>query len=68
MNTIEEILTKKRDEICSTCANRKSKENLCNITINSRNEAQCINYKCMTKKCHGCKDENKCFEKERKLC
>ena len=65
MNTIEEMLTKKRNEICSTCANRKSKENLCNITINSRNEAQCINYEqCMKNKCKTCKNSEKCNDKD----
>ena len=64
MNTIEEILKKKEKEICHTCTNKKNKRDLCHMTINLKNEAQCVNYeKCMKNRCHGCKDENKCFNK-----
>ena len=65
MNTIEEILKNKQKEICHTCANRKSKENVCNITLNLRNEAQCINYeRCMKNKCKTCKNSEKCNDKD----
>lgn len=63
MNTIEEIIKKKEKEICHTCANKKT--DLCHMTINVKNEAQCVNYeKCMKNQCHGCKDEKKCFSQE----
>ena len=63
MNTIEEIIKNKEKEICHTCANKKT--DLCHMTINVKKQAQCINYKCMTRQCHGCKRESKCFEKEK---
>lgn len=63
MNTIEEIIKNKEKEICHTCANKKT--DLCHMTINLKNEAQCVHYKCMTRQCHGCKRESKCFEKEK---
>lgn len=78
MNTIEEILkskkrtlsaetifdTYKRD-LCSRCANRKNDRDLCKITVTRDRKARCYSYeKCMKKKCHGCDDESKCFEKE----
>lgn len=62
MNTIEEILKKKEQEQCKTCANKKNKLDLCHMTINLKNEAQCVNYKCMTRKCHGCRNEKVCFD------
>lgn len=60
-NTIEEILKKKEQEQCKTCANKKNKLDLCHMTINLKNEAQCVNYeRCMKNKCKTCKDNEKC--------
>ena len=59
MNTIEEIL--KNKEQCKTCVNKKNKLDLCHMTINLKNEAQCVNYeRCMKNKCKTCKNSEKC--------
>ena len=61
MNTIEEILKKKEQEQCKKCVNKKNKIDLCHMTINLKNEAQCINYeRCMKNKCKTCKNNTKC--------
>lgn len=61
MNTIEEILKKKEKEQCKTCANKKNKLDLCHMTINLKNEAQCVNYeRCMKNKCKTCKKCEEC--------
>ena len=60
-NTIEEILKKKEQEQCKTCANKKNKLDLCHMTINLKNEAQCVNYeRCMKNKCKMCRNNEKC--------
>lgn len=78
MNKISEIIANKKRktiteesiyetyarEICSRCNNRDNNKDLCRITVTKDREARCINYKCLTKKCHGCDDEVKCFKKE----
>lgn len=79
MNTIEEIIKNKKRKtlteesiyetyarvICKDCSNRGNKKDLCRITVTQDRKARCYSYeKCMKKKCHGCNDENKCFEKE----
>ena len=80
MNTIEEILknkkrktlteesiydTYKRD-LCSRCVNRNNDKDLCRITVTLDRKARCTSYeKCMQNKCKTCKDESKCFEKEK---
>ena len=78
MNTIEEILKSKKQRtlsaetifdtykrvLCKDCSNRNSKEDLCHITVTLDRKARCYSYeKCMKKKCHGCNDESKCFNK-----
>ena len=74
MNTIEEILKVKRRnkteetiyetykrELCTQCKNRNNKVDLCDIRVNIKNEAQCVNYeRCMKNKCKTCKDNEKC--------
>ena len=56
MNTIEEILKKKRKE-CKNCKNRFNALDLCKITVTENNKAQCINFeRCMQNKCKTCKD------------
>ena len=77
MNKIHEILEVKRRnkteetiyetyarELCSQCRNKYNNKDLCRITVTRDRKARCINYKCLTKKCHGCDDEVKCFKKE----
>ena len=73
MNTIEEILKVKRRnkteetiyetykrELCTQCKNRNNKVDLCNIRVNIKNEAQCVNYeRCMKNKCKMCKNNEK---------
>ena len=80
MNTIEEIIKSKRRktiteetlyetykrDLCNRCANKKNTKELCRITITRDLKAKCDSYeKCMKKQCHGCDDENECFEKEK---
>ena len=74
MNTIEEILKVKRRNkteetiyetyrrtLCAECKNRKNDKDLCNIRVNIKNEAQCVNYEhCMKNKCKTCKNNEKC--------
>ena len=61
MNTIEEIINKKRQELCVTCKNRNNDKDLCDIRVNSKNEANCLNYEhCMKNKCKTCKNNEKC--------
>lgn len=63
MNTIEEILIKKKNE-CKNCKNRLNILDLCKITVTKDNKARCVNFaKCMQNKCKTCKSNNKC-EKE----
>lgn len=63
MNTIEEILIKKKNE-CKNCKNRFNILDLCKITVTKDNKARCVNFaKCMQNKCKTCKSKNKC-EKE----
>ena len=78
MNTIEEIIKNKKRKtiteetiydtykrlICKECSNRGNKKDLCRITVTRDRKARCYSYeKCMKKKCHGCDDESKCFNK-----
>ena len=69
MNTIEEIINKKNDniyetyvkEICSECANRRNTKDLCNIVITIEKKARCINYeKCMKNQCKTCNENLNC--------
>ena len=69
MNTIEEIINKKNDniyetyekEICSECANRSNTKDLCNIVVTIEKKARCINYeKCMKNQCKTCKENLNC--------
>lgn len=63
MNTIEEILIKKKNK-CKNCKNRFNILDLCKITVTKDNKARCVNFaKCMQNKCKTCKSNNKC-EKE----
>ncbi len=79
MNTIEEIIKNKNRKtlteesiydtykrvLCKECKNRRNNKDLCKITVTRDLKARCYSYeKCMKKKCHGCDDESKCFEKE----
>lgn len=73
-NTIEEILKVKRRnkteekiyetykrELCTQCKNKDNDKDLCDIRVNIKNEAQCVNYeRCMKNKCKTCKDNEKC--------
>ena len=73
-NTIEEILKVKtrnkteetiyetyKRELCTRCKNKNNDKDLCNIRVNIKNEAQCVNYeRCMKNKCKTCKDNTKC--------
>lgn len=60
MNTIEEILLKKKNE-CKNCKNRFNILDLCKITVTKDNKARCVNYaQCMKNKCKTCKSKNKC--------
>ena len=64
MNTIEEILKRKRKE-CKSCKNRFNILDLCKITVTKDNKAQCINFeRCMQNKCKTCKSRKEC-EKEK---
>ena len=64
MNTIEEILKKKRQE-CKNCRNRFNILDLCKITVTKENEAQCINFeKCMKNQCKTCVNKNICDKEE----
>ena len=55
MNTIEEILKKKREE-CKNCKNRFNILDLCKITVTGDNKAKCLDFeKCMKNKCKTCK-------------
>lgn len=57
MNTIEEILKKKREE----CKNCKNRFNLCKITVTKDNKAKCLDFeKCMKNKCKTCKKRERC--------
>lgn len=74
MNTIEEILKVKtrnkteeeiyetyKKENCTQCKNKNNNKDLCNIRVNIKNEAQCVNYEhCMKNKCKTCKNNEKC--------
>ena len=73
-NTIGEILKKKNESIhetykrvlCSECKNRDNDKDLCEIRVTIDRKAMCVNYeKCMKNKCKTCKDESKCFEKDK---
>ena len=60
MNTIEEILIKKKNE-CKNCKNRFNILDLCKATVTKDNKARCVNFaKCMQNKCKTCKSKNKC--------
>ena len=73
-NTIEEILKVKtrnkteetiyetyKRELCTRCKNKNNDKDLCNIRVNIKNEAQCVNYeRCMKNKCKICKNNTKC--------
>ena len=60
MNTIEEILSKKKNE-CKNCKNRFNILDLCKATVTKDNKARCVNFaKCMQNKCKTCKSKNKC--------
>ena len=60
MNTIEEILKKKRKE-CKNCGNRFNILDLCKITVTRDNKAKCFSYKrCMQNKCKTCKNRVNC--------
>lgn len=73
-NTIEEILKVKRRnkteetiyetykrELCTRCKNRNNKVDLCDIRVNIKNEAQCVNYeRCMKNKCKTCRKNEEC--------
>lgn len=60
MNTIEEILIKKKNE-CKSYKNRFNILDLCKITVTKDNKARCVNYaQCMKNKCKTCKCKNKC--------
>lgn len=78
MNTIEEIIKNKKRKtiteesiydtykrvLCKECKNRNNDRDLCKITVTLDRKARCYSYeKCMQKKCHGCNDESKCFNK-----
>ena len=74
MNTIEEILEVKRRnkteetiyetykrELCTQCKNKHNDKDLCNIRVNIKNEAQCVNYeRCMKNKCKTCRKNEEC--------
>lgn len=69
MNTIEEIINTKNDniyetyvkEICSECANRSNTKDLCNIVVTIEKKARCINYeKCMKNQCKTCNENLNC--------
>ena len=77
MNTIEEIIKKKKRktlteetiyqtykrDLCSRCANRNNKKDLCHITVTLDRKARCYSYeKCMQNNCKTCKDNIKCKE------
>ena len=54
MNTIEEILIKKKNE-CKNCKNRFNILDLCKITVTKDNKAKRINFEqCMKNKCKTC--------------
>lgn len=73
-NTIEEILKVKRRnkteetiyetykrELCTQCKNKHNDKDLCNIRVNIKNEAQCVDYeRCMKNKCKTCKKCEEC--------
>lgn len=60
MNTIEEILKKKREQ-CKNCKNRNNDQDLCKITITNDRKARCFSYEqCMKNKCKTCKNSEKC--------
>ena len=60
MNTIEEILIKKKNE-CKNCKNRLNILHLCTITVTKDNTPRCVNFaKCMQNKCKTSKSKNKC--------
>ena len=59
MNTIEEILSKKKNE-CKNCKNRFNIFDLCKTTVTKDNKARWVNIaKCMQNKCKTCKSKNK---------
>ena len=73
MNTIEEILKKKNENIfeayartiCPECENKDNDRDLCNITKTEGNTARCFNYsRCMQNKCNTCKEVRACFKQE----
>lgn len=74
-NTIKEIIANKKRrtkleetiyetykrELCTQCKNRYNNKDLCEIRVNIKNEAQCINYeRCMKNQCKTCKNREKC--------
>ena len=63
MNTIEEILKKKRKE-CKNCRNCRNRFNILDLgktTVTEDNKAQCMNFeKCMQIKCKSCKNRKNC--------
>lgn len=77
MNTIEEIIKNKKRKtiteesiyetykrvLCKQCGNRNNDDDLCRITVTLNQKAKCDSYeRCIKNKCHGCKDEEKCFK------
>ena len=80
MNKISEIIANKKRktlteesiyetyarEICTRCNNRDNDKDLCRITVTRDREARCVNYdRCMKNKCKTCRNNQKCFEKEK---
>lgn len=78
MNTIKEIIANKprrtiieetiyetyKRELCTECKNKHNNKDLCEIRVNIKNVAQCINYeRCMKNQCKTCKNNEKCNEK-----
>ena len=62
---IEEIIKEYRKSICPRCKNYNNKSSEeCNITINIKQEANCINYKC-SRFFKNVKENNGKFIKER---
>ena len=62
MNTIEEILIKKKNE-CKSYKNRFNILDLCKITVTKDNKSKCVNVnyeKCMKNKCKTCNNNYKC--------
>lgn len=71
MNTIEEILKKKNENIydtykkifCNECSNKNNNKDLCKITVTIEGKAKCFNYeRCMKTKCKSCRNEKECFK------